>query len=30
MFGRHYQGNGNVSECLAFGRLAGREIAAQA
>ena len=30
MFGRHYQGNGNVSECLAFGRLAVREIVAGA
>lgn len=28
MFGRHYQGNGNVSECLVFGRIAIREIVA--
>ena len=28
MFGRHYQGNGNVSECLAFGRIAIRSIVA--
>ena len=28
MFGRFYQGNGNVSECMVFGRIAIREIIA--